>query len=139
MVYFCLETFFIKWNMKRSFINIQAGVISQNWKSCLPNEWVISNLYSHDAFHTRIGKQRNANFQHCWSQSHKIYTFFHSHLLGCSTKLPNNVPVMLYCTLFSGLLKLFPYVGKSLVDDYANLIRMLLNHLNLIGILLIWR
>ena len=79
-------------------------------------------------------------------KSHKIYTGFYSYLLGCSTKLHNNIPVTQHITYisvvlhnFSGLLKLFSYVGKPSVEDYANLIQMLLNLLHLIGILLIYR
>ena len=76
--------------------NIQARLISQKWKSCLPNVWVINDLYLLDAFHTCIGKKvrSTGNLQHWWPQSYKIYTGFHSHLLVCSTKLHDNRQVM---------------------------------------------
>ena len=52
-----LEIFLPKWRMKLGITNIQVQTISQKWKSYLPNELVVDDLYSSDAhaIHTHIG------------------------------------------------------------------------------------
>lgn len=59
-----LEIFLPKWRMKLGITNIQVQTISQKWKSYLPNELVVDDLYSSDAIHTHIGKQMGTNFLH---------------------------------------------------------------------------
>ena len=50
--------------MKWSVINIQAWTISQKRESHSPNGQVIDRLHLPDAFHTCIGVQEKATFQH---------------------------------------------------------------------------